>query len=226
MLPGFAAFSGPGAEIQTRPSCYLLEGKARGGEVTLGARFLFSQFCPLPGLPPWWPSAPGCKLLDHCVQLSASVSLLTCQGIFLASYYPASIWYRNVIYLINSHSYSVSKMRTLGSVENIFPESCTSALYLEGNDLQFLLLAPWGHQNVQFLLYWSRVQPRGGPQEGICDGVLDSGCPGNIRKMYIGCPHPHKPELGERTQGTGPFRAVLYNNSCAANLGHGHLTYL
>ena len=43
---------------------------------------------------------------------------------------------------------------------------------------------------------WSRVQPRGGPQEGICNGVQDSGCPGNIRKMYIGCPHPYRPEPG------------------------------
>ena len=43
---------------------------------------------------------------------------------------------------------------------------------------------------------WSRVQPRGGPQEGICNGVQDSGCPGNIRKMYIGWPHPHRPEPG------------------------------
>ena len=43
---------------------------------------------------------------------------------------------------------------------------------------------------------WSRVQPIGGPQERICNGVQDSGCPGNIRKMYVGCPHPHKPEPG------------------------------
>ena len=35
-----------------------------------------------------------------------------------------------------------------------------------------------------------------------------------------------KPELGEGTHGAGPFRAVLYSNSCAANLWHGHLTYL
>ena len=40
------------------------------------------------------------------------------------------------------------------------------------------------------------MQPRGGPQEGICDGVQDSGCPGNIRKMCVGCPHPHRPEPG------------------------------
>ena len=72
----------------------------------------------------------------------------------------------------------------------------------------------------------NRVQPRGRPQIGICNGVQNSRCPGNIRKIYIGCPHPHKPELGEGTHGAGPFRAVLYSNSCAANLWHGHLTYL
>ena len=33
-----------------------------------------------------------------------------------------------------------------------------------------------------------------GPKKGF--GVQDSGCPGNIRKMYIGCPHPHRPEPG------------------------------
>ena len=70
------------------------------------------------------------------------------------------------------------------------------------------------------------MQPRGGPQIGICNGVQNSKCPGNIRKIYIGCPHPHKPELGEGTHGVGPFRAVLYSNSCTANLWHGHLTYL
>ena len=40
----FCCFSGPGAEIQLRPRCYLQRGK-----ITLGVRFLFSQFCPLPG---------------------------------------------------------------------------------------------------------------------------------------------------------------------------------
>ena len=50
----------------------------------------------------------------------------------------------------------------------------------------------------------SRVQPRGEPQEGICNGVQDSGCPGNIRKMYVGCLHPHRPEprgMGHMEQG-------------------------
>ena len=63
-------------------------------------------------------------------------------------------------------------------------------------------------------------------QIGICNGVQNSRCPGNSRKKYIGCPHPHKSELGDGTHGAGPFRAVLYSNSCAANLWHGHLTYL
>ena len=40
----------------------------------------------------------------------------------------------------------------------------------------------------------NRVQPRGGPQTRIYNGVQNSRCPGNIRKIYIGCPHPHKPE--------------------------------
>ena len=73
---------------------------------------------------------------------------------------------------------------------------------------------------------WNGVQPRRGPQIGICNGVQNSRCPGNIRKIYIGCSHPHKPEVGEGTHGAGPFRAVLCNNSCAANLWYGHLTYL
>ena len=30
----------------------------------------------------------------------------------------------------------------------------------------------------------NRVQPRGGPQIGICNGVKNSRCPGNIRKIY------------------------------------------
>ena len=73
----------------------------------------------------------------------------------------------------------------------------------------------------------NRVQPRGGPQIGICNAAQNSRCPGNIRKnIYIGCSYPNKPELGEGTHGAGPFRAVLYSNSCADNLWRGHLTYL
>ena len=58
----------------------------------------------------------------------------------------------------------------------------------------------------------------GGLQIGICNGVQSSRCPENTRKVYIGYPHPHKPELGDGTHGAGPFRAVLYSNSCATNL--------
>ena len=29
------------------------------------------------------------------------------------------------------------------------------------------------------------VQPRGGPQIGICNGVQNSGCSGNIREKYV-----------------------------------------
>ena len=87
--------------------------------------------------------------------------------------------------------------------------------------------------NAQKLLvfsYWKYTETgcsqEGGPQIGICNGVQNSGCPGNIRKIYIGCPHPHKPELGNGTHGAGPFRAILYGNSFAACPWHGHLTYL
>ena len=55
-----------------------LGGKARAGEVTLGVGSLCSQDFPLAGTgdpSPWGPSAPGCQLLGHCVQLSVSVSL-------------------------------------------------------------------------------------------------------------------------------------------------------
>ena len=72
----------------------------------------------------------------------------------------------------------------------------------------------------------NRVQPRRRPHIGICNGVQNSRCSGNIRKIYIGCPHPHKPEPGEGTHGTGPFRAVLGSKSFAANPWHSHLTYL
>ena len=45
-----------------------------------------------------------------------------------------------------------------------------------------------------------------GEQMGICNGVQDSGCPGNIRKyIYIGCPHPYESELGD---GTAWSRAI------------------
>ena len=64
------------------------------------------------------------------------------------------------------------------------------------------------------------------PLIGICNGAQNSRCLGNIRKIYIGYPHPHKLELGEGTHGTVPFRAVLGSNSFAANPWHGHLTYL
>ena len=33
------------------------------------------------------------------------------------------------------------------------------------------------------------MQPRGGPQIGICNGVQNSRCPRNTRKIYAGCPH-------------------------------------
>ena len=75
-------------------------------------------------------------------------------------------------------------------------------------------------------LHCSRVQARGGLQIEICNGVQNSKCPGNISKIYIECHHPPKPELVKMTHGAEPLRAVLHSNSCAANLWHGHLTYL
>ena len=38
------------------------------------------------------------------------------------------------------------------------------------------------------------------------------------KKIYIGCPHPHKSELGDGTRGAGPLRVVLNSNSFADNL--------
>ena len=51
---------------------------------------------------------------------------------------------------------------------------------------------------VFFQLYWAAIVSPGrqGPKKGFVNGVQDSGCPGNIGKMYIGCPHPHRPEPG------------------------------
>ena len=46
--------------------------------------------------------------------------------------------------------------------------------------------------------FCNRVQPRGGPQIGICNGVQNSRCPGNIRNIYIGCPHPPQAWAGGR----------------------------
>ena len=42
----------------------------------------------------------------------------------------------------------------------------------------------------------------------MCNGPQNSGCP-EEKKIYIGCPHPHKPELGEGTHGAGPLRVVF-----------------
>ena len=71
----------------------------------------------------------------------------------------------------------------------------------------------------------NRVQP-GEPQVGICNGVRNLGCPGNILKIYMGCPHPHKSELEDGTHGAGPLRVVLHSNSFADNFRNSHLTYL
>ena len=66
-----------------------------------------------------------------------------------------------------------------------------------------------------------------GPKERFVMGTRTQGVQEILEKnIYIGCPHLYKSELGDGTHGTGPFRAVLYSKSCAANLWHGHLTYL
>ena len=67
-----------------------------------------------------------------------------------------------------------------------------------------------------FKCHGIRGYSQGAPRKGICNEVQDSGYPGNIKNM--GCPHPHKSELGDGTHGAGPLRVVLHNNSFAANL--------
>ena len=85
-----------------------------------------------------------------------------------------------------------------------------------------------GEYSIGFKVPTSRedvmLQPGDSPQRGIYDGVQNSGCPGNIKNM--GCPHPHRSELGDGTHGTGPLRVVLHSNSFANNHRNGHLTYL
>ena len=58
----------------------------------------------------------------------------------------------------------------------------------------------------------------GGPKQRFVMGSRAQGVQEILEKKYIGCLHPHKSELGDKTHGAGPFRAVLYSNSCAANL--------
>ena len=42
----------------------------------------------------------------------------------------------------------------------------------------------------------------------------------------MGCPHPHKSELGDGTHGAEPLRIILHINSFANNHRNGYLTYL
>ena len=58
----------------------------------------------------------------------------------------------------------------------------------------------------------NRMQPAGGAQIGICNGVQNLGCPGNIKN--IECPHPHKSELGDGTHGAGPLSYFAYQQFC------------
>ena len=66
------------------------------------------------------------------------------------------------------------------------------------------------------LNFCNRVQSGLPCQRGICNGVQNSGYTGNIKNM--GCPHPHKSELGNGTHGAGPLRFALHCNSFANNL--------
>ena len=50
----------------------------------------------------------------------------------------------------------------------------------------------------------NRVQLRRGPQMRICNGVQNSRYPENIRKIYIGCPHPTSLSWGKGHMDQGP----------------------
>ena len=65
----------------------------------------------------------------------------------------------------------------------------------------------------------------GARKEGFVVGWRTQGIQ-EIEKIYEGCPHPHKSELRVGTPGAGPLGVDLNSNSFAANLPHGHLTYL
>ena len=68
--------------------------KARGGEVALGVRSLFSQFCPLPGTGSF-PLGDHLYLAVNCsATVFSSLSQFPCsirQGILLPSHYPVSV---------------------------------------------------------------------------------------------------------------------------------------
>ena len=57
---------------------------------------------------------------------------------------------------------------------------------------------------------------QGPPKEGFVMGSRTQG----VQKIFknIGCPHPHKSELGDGMRGAGPLRAVLHSNRFADNL--------
>ena len=70
-----------------------------------------------------------------------------------------------------------------GHPPNSFTQRSSSILYPYTLSISFKTL-----RTLPFrpLSQWSRVQPRGRPQEGICNGVQNSRCPGNIRKYIYG----------------------------------------
>ena len=82
--PGFAAFLG--LDLKHNRGLDVVSKKEMPG----AERLPWGQGPVFPVLlPPWWPSAPGWKLLSHCAQLS-QFPYSTCQGIFLASHYPVA----------------------------------------------------------------------------------------------------------------------------------------
>ena len=78
----------------------------------------------------------------------------------------------------------------------------------------------------------NRVQPREGPQIGICNGGPELKVSRRYWKDIYRISSPPwawavgSGGRGVHTQGAGPFRIVSYSNSCAANLWHGFIDML
>ena len=63
------------------------------------------------------------------------------------------------------------------------------------------------------------MQPWGSGKWGFVIGSRTQGVQEILGKnIFIGCPHPHKSELGDGTHGAGPLRVVLNSNGFAENL--------
>lgn len=92
--PGFAAFLG--LELKWIPRFYLQGGKVREEEFSLGARSLFSQFCPGQALGPSSLTGDHLYLAVNCRDIVfgplSQFPYSTHRGILLASHYPVSSW--------------------------------------------------------------------------------------------------------------------------------------